>query len=159
MDPLPLGRCSEKMSLKQCNRWADLICLHCNQSVCLEHYDKHQNDIQIRADKLNNQINDLRQILHSLKYEHFQQKIDQWADESKKQIDIKHKTMSEQLSKEIEQFRSIQLNNIDQYLGKPLIDFIHTSNNIQIESLENNFQQIEKIIHQINSSIQITDQG
>lgn len=164
MEPLPLGRCNEKISLKQCNRWANLICLHCNQSICFEHYEKHQNDIQNRTDKLNNQINDLRQILHSFSYEYFQEKIDQWADISKKDIDYKHNLMSEQLLKEIkqiniEQYRSIQLNNIDQNLGKPLIDLIHKPDIHQIEYLEKKFQQIQNIIQQMNSIIQITDQG
>jgi hypothetical protein len=171
MDPLPLGRCIEKNSLKQCNRWANLICLHCNQGVCLEHYKIHQHDIQIRADRLNNQVNDLRQILHTLTYqqiiENVQKKIDQWSEKCKNEIDLKHKKMSDQLSKEIkqlniDQFRSIQLNKIDQYIGQPLIDLLRIPNNIQIkhiESLEKQFQQIQKTIYEMDSFIEITDQG
>ncbi len=158
MDPLPLGRCTDKNSSKQCNRWATLICLHCNQGVCLEHNEIHQHDIQIRSDRLNNQINDLRQILHTLTYQqmidHFQQKLDQWSKKCKDEIDLKHANMSIQLSKEIKQF--------DQYIGQPLIDLLRIQNNIQIkqiQSLEQQFQQIKKTIEQINSFIQITDQG
>jgi hypothetical protein len=171
MDPLPLGRCTDKNSSKQCNRWATLICLHCNQGVCLEHNEIHQHDIQIRSDRLNNQINDLRQILHTLTYqqmiENFQQKLDQWSKKCKDEIDLKHANMSIQLSKEIkqfdiDQFRFIQLNKIDQYIGQPLIDLLRIQNNIQIKQiqlLEQQFQQIKKTIEQINSFIQITDQG
>jgi len=171
MDPLPLGRCTEKNSLKQCNRWANLICLHCNRGVCLEHYKIHQHDIQIRADRLNNQVNDLRQILHTLTYqqiiENVQKKIDQWSEKCKNEIDLKHVNMSTQLSDvikqlNIDQFRSIQLNKIDQYIGQPLIDLLRIPNNIQIkhiESLEKQFQQIQKTIYEMDSFIEITDQG
>jgi hypothetical protein len=171
MDPLPLGRCTNKTCSKQCNRWANLICLHCNQGICLEHYEIHQHEIQIRADRLNNQINDLRQILHSLTHqqiiENFQKKLNQWSEKCKNEIDLKHANMSGQLSKEIkqlniDQFRLIQLNNIDQFIGQPLIDLFRIPNNIQIkhlELLEQQFQQIQKTIEEINSFIQINDQG
>jgi hypothetical protein len=167
MDPLPLGRCSDKSSLKQCNRWANLICLHCNQGVCLEHYEIHQHEIQTRIDRLNNRINDLRQILHTLTYEQMiknaQEKIDHWSKKCKNEIDFKHATMSAQLFKEIkqlniDQFRSIQLKKIDQDIGQPLIGLLQQPNHSQIkylETLEQQFEQLKKI----DSFVQITDEG
>jgi hypothetical protein len=99
--------------------------------------------------------------------DHFQQKLDQWSKKCKDEIDLKHANMSIQLLKEIkkfdiDQFRLIQLNKIDQYIGKPLIDLIRIQNNIQIKQiqlLEQQFKQIKKTIEQINSFIQINDQG
>ncbi|CAF1125697.1 unnamed protein product [Rotaria sordida] len=174
MDPLPLGRCSVKNSSGtkiQCSRWAILICSHCNQGVCLEHHDIHQHEIQIRTHQLNNRINDLRQILHTLTYQqmidNFQEKIDQWSQIRKNEIDLKHAQMSVQLLNEIkqiniDQFRLLQLNNIEQYIGQPLTDILHLPNNIQmkhIESLEQQLEQIQQTIQEIFSCLQITNDG
>ncbi|CAF4181127.1 unnamed protein product [Rotaria sp. Silwood2] len=174
MNSFPLGRCSVKNSSGtkiQCNRWAILICSHCNQGVCLEHHDIHKHEVQIRTHQLNNRINDLRQILHTLTYQqmidNFQEKIDQWSKICKNKIDVKHAQMSAQLSNEIkqiniDQFRSIQLNNIEQYIGQPLTDLLHLPNNIQIkhiESLEQQLEQIQQTIKDIFSCLQITDDG
>ncbi|CAF1081301.1 unnamed protein product [Adineta steineri] len=171
MDPLPLGRCNHKnslgTSLGQCNRWAILVCLHCNQGVCLEHHKIHQHEIQIRADKLNNRINDLRQILHRLTYEQMidnsQEKLNQWVVKCKNEIDLKHAYMSKQLSNTIKQvnideFCSLQINNINHYIEQPLVDLLQTSNNIEIKQVESLEQQLEQIQNMV-SFIQITDDG
>jgi hypothetical protein len=164
MDPLPLGRCSDKNSLKQCNRWANLICSHCNQGVCLEHYEIHQHEIQTRINRLNNRINDLRQILHTLTYEQMiknaQEKLDQWSKKCKNEIDFKHAILSRQLVNEIkqlniDQFRSIQLKKIDEDIGQSLINLLQQPNHFQLEILEQQFEQLKTI----NSFVQITDEG
>jgi len=170
MDPLPLGRCSHKnisATPVQCSRWATLVCLHCNQQICLEHHKIHQHEGQTRAHKLTNRINDLRQILHTLTYQqiidNLREKLDQWSEKCKHEIDLKHANMSKELSSivkqvNIDQFRSIQLNNIDQYIGQPLTDLLRLPNNIQIkhiEALEQQFEQIQDMI----SFIEITDDG
>jgi hypothetical protein len=171
MDPLPLGRCSEKISSGKCPRWASVICLHCDQGICLEHYEIHQHETQIRAHRLNNRINDLRQILHTLTYEqmieNFQEKLDQWAQKSKNEIDIKHAQMSDQLVNEIkqldiDQIRAKQLNNIDQSIGQPLTSLLRIPNNIPIKHLqllEQQFEQIQQTTEQLISFIQISNDG
>jgi hypothetical protein len=167
MDPLPLGRCTSKTPLKQCHRWANLICSHCNQGVCLEHYEIHQNELQTRLDRLSNRINDLRQTLHTLTHEQMiknaQEKIDQWSKRCKNEIDLKHATMSAQLSKEIkqlniDQFRSIELKKIDQDIGQPLIDLLQQPKHFQMKYLEILEQQVEQL-KTMNSFVQITDEG
>ncbi|CAF4948594.1 unnamed protein product [Rotaria sp. Silwood1] len=174
MDPLPLGRCSVKNlsgTKIQCSKWAIVICSHCNQGVCLEHHDIHQHEIQTRTHQLNNQINDLRQMLHTLTYQqiidNFQEKIDQWSQICKNEIDMKHAQMSAQLSNEIkqidiDQFRSIQLDNIEQHIGQPLTDLLRLPNNIQmkhIQSLEQQLEQSQQAIQEIFSCLQITNDG
>ncbi|CAF3448270.1 unnamed protein product [Rotaria sp. Silwood1] len=174
MDPLPLGRCSVKNlsgTKIQCSKWAIVICSHCNQGVCLEHHDIHQHEIQTRTHQLNNQINDLRQMLHTLTYQqiidNFQEKIDQWSQICKNKIDMKHAQMSAQLSNEIkqidiDQFRSIQLDNIEQHIGQPLTDLLRLPNNIQmkhIQSLEQQLEQSQQAIQEIFSCLQITNDG
>ena len=174
MDPLPLGRCSDKNhsgNKTQCHRWAILVCSHCNQGICLEHQEIHQQEIQTRAHTLNNRINDLRQILHTLTnqqmMENLQEKIDQWSEKCQSQIVMKHTQMSKQLSSviqqfNIDQFRSLQLNNIDQSIGQPLTNLLRIPNNIQmkhVETLEQQFENIQKTVQEMTSFIQITEDG
>ena len=125
MDPLPLGRCSHRnLSPKstQCDRWARLVCSHCHREVCVEHEKMHQEESQIRIDELQNQMNDLRQRLHTLTHEqlmeNFEKKLDQWTNTCKNEIDRKAmqmlkqgKSLIEQLN--MEEFRSNYLNQFE----------------------------------------------
>lgn len=172
MEPLPLGRCTEKISSsKQCNQWANRICSHCQRQICFEHYSIHQNLIQIRTDNLHNQINDLRQCLHTLTYEqinrNLQEKIQRWGEKQREFIELKQNQMKEDLVKNlnllnIEQFCSEQLNRIDEFIDKPLVDLSKLPKEIQMKQIENLEEQFEKIKNQIEifgSFIEMTDQG
>lgn len=168
MEPLPLGRCTEKIHSKQCKQWANRICSHCQREICLEHYFLHEKLVQTRTDQFHNQINDLRQRVHSLTFEKIQKKIDVWADKQRELIELKQKQMKDDLMKNlralnVEQFCSEQLNQIDEYLEKPLRDLFKLPNQMtaieQIENFEKQFERIQNQIEQFDSIIEITDQG
>lgn len=158
MDPLPLGRCSHRnLSAKptQCDRWARLVCSHCNQGVCVEHEKIHQQESQIRIDELQNQMNDLRQRLHKLTHEqlmeNFEKELDQWTSTCKNEIDRKAmqmlkqgKSLIEQLN--MEEFRSKYLNQIEKSLEP---------SQSHINILEEQIEQMQKKI----SYLQITNDG
>ena len=175
MDPLPLGRCADRhLSFfdKQCDRWAILMCSHCSQNLCHEHHQQHQNQLQIRADRLSNQINDLRLELHSLSEHNFlasiQKRIDQWFEQSKDQIDLQHAQMSVHLVELIEkvpidEFRLKQLHLIEFSVGQPLTSLLHSPNKLmqskQLQQIEEKFREIEQSVKNLPSIIQITDKG
>ncbi|CAF1569726.1 unnamed protein product [Adineta ricciae] len=158
MDPLPLGRCSHRnLSAKsiQCDRWARLVCSHCNRGVCVEHEKIHQEESQIRIDEFQNQMNDLRQRLHTLTHEqlmeNFEKKLDQWTNTCKNEIDRKAKQMLKQGKSLIEQlnmeeFRSNYLHQIEKNLEP---NQTHTS------ILEEQIEQMKEKI----SYLQITNDG
>ena len=163
MEPLPLGRCTEKIPSKQCKQWANRICSHCQRAICLEHYFLHEKLVQTRTDQFSNRINDLRQRVRSLTYEQIQKKIDAWADKQRELIELKQNQMKYDLMKNLRALNAEQLNKIDECLDKPLRDLLKLPNQMttieQIENFEKQFEKIQNQIEQFDSIIEITDQG
>ncbi|UJR23938.1 hypothetical protein I4U23_026907 [Adineta vaga] len=170
MDPLPLGRCGHKNRLTkpiQCNRWAILVCSHCNQGVCSEHEKLHQQEMETRTDQLNNQINELRQILYTMTYEqmirNLEHELDQWSQKCKNEIDQKQILMLKQGKDfiqrlNVEEFRSRHLNQIEQDIGQPLVHLLCSTNNIHVKHIERLELQLAELRNKM-SFFQITDDG
>lgn len=170
MDPLPLGRCSERTSCepaRQCSRWASLVCSHCQQAVCIDHQRSHQQEVQAQAEELNNEVNDLRQVLHALTHEqmieHLQDELDRWANRCKAQIDQRHAEMNERGVNLIEQlniedFRSSRLRQIDADVGQPLIGLLRSPEGMQVQQIKELEQRLEQIRNEI-AFLQITGDG
>ena len=172
MDPLPFGRCSQRTSAepaRQCSRWASLVCSHCQQAVCFDHQKSHQQEAQAQAEKLNNEANDLRQVLHTLTHEQMieqlQGELDRWANLCKVQIDRRHAEMNErgvnligQLN--IDDFRSSHLRQIDVDVGQPLIGLLRSPSPeaMQVQRIKQLEQRLEHIRKEV-AFLQITDDG